>query len=206
MSDEPRRQNITIKPGPIEVRLTPGTVTLWRSATFALHWFDDAKREATARGVDARRREIPFAVCFAETYLLEWVRDEVLKRKFAALDEYFPPDDRRGVIERWREVPKSLHAKGLIQAPPDYGKGRFWQDFTKLVDYRNGLVHARASRPQADHMPPAEIPLPRPEDLNEMGPGWPWSSEAFPWRWRPRSAPSSPSLPLLRTPRPARAA
>src|SRR4029453_12577981 len=34
----------------------------------------------------------------------------------------------------------------------------------------------------------------------------PWSSEAFHLRGRPRSAPSSPSLSLLRTPRTARAA
>jgi len=147
-------------------------VTLWRSATFAPRWFEDAKREAAVVGIDARRREILFAVCFAESYFLEWVRDEVLKRKFAALDEYFPPDDGRGVLDRWKEVPKLLRTKGLIQAPPDYGRS-FWQDFTKLVDYRNGLVHARASRPQADHTPPAKVPAPTPQDLNEMQPGWP---------------------------------
>jgi hypothetical protein len=172
MSDEPRRRDSRITLGSAEFRIEVGMVTLWRSATFAPRWLEDATREAAVDGVDARRREVLFAVCFAESYLLEWVRDEVLKRKFAALDEYFPLDDRRGVIERWRDVPKLLLAKGLIQAHPDYGQ-RLWSDFVKLVDYRNGLVHARASRPQADHTPPAEIPTPTPQDLHKMPRGQP---------------------------------
>src|SRR6266566_4699000 len=135
------------------------SATLWRSASFAPRWFEDAKREAAIHGLDARRREILFAVCFAESYLLEWVRDEVLKRKFDALTEYFPLDDDRGVTDRWKEVPKLLRENDLIQASPDYGR-QFWQDFRKLVNYRNGLVHASASRPQADHTPSKGIPAP----------------------------------------------
>jgi hypothetical protein len=129
-------------------------------------------REAVQSGGDARRREILFAVCFAETYLVEWVRDEVLQRKFDGLKGYFPLDDDRGVIRRWKEVPKLLCAQKLIPAPPDYGR-RIWRDFTELVDYRNGLVHADASRPQADHTPPEAVPSPNPDDLHQMAPGWP---------------------------------
>src|SRR5262245_61990872 len=110
MSEEPRSpRNFPITPEPVALRFEPGTVTLWRSASLAPRWFEDGKREAAIHGPDARRREILFAVRFAESYLLEWVRDEVVKRQFAALAEYFPPDDQRGVIDRWKEVPKLLH-------------------------------------------------------------------------------------------------
>ena len=172
MSEEPHRENTCITPRTGELGLVGGMVTVWRSALFARGWFEDSKREVAQSGVDARRREILFAVCFAESYIVEWVRDEALKRKFALLDEYFPLDDRRGVIDRWKEVPKLLRERDVIPAHPDYGQ-KFWFDFTKLVDYRNGLVHASASRPQADNTPPAAMPRPSPDDLNQMPPGHP---------------------------------
>src|SRR5713101_4785635 len=81
--------------------------TLWFFYSFAPDWFEDALTEAS-RGQDhhARRREIIFAVCAVESYLVEWVRDEVLKRQFASLTSYFPSGDRRGITQRWKEVLK----------------------------------------------------------------------------------------------------
>lgn len=172
MSEEPHRENTSITPHTGELGLVGGMVTLWRSALFARGWFEDAKREAAQTGVDPRRREILFAVCFAESYLVEWVRDDVLQRKFDRLKEYFPLYDTRGVTDRWKDVPKLLLAQRLIQAIPDYGR-QTWADFRKLVDYRNGLVHADASRPQADNTPPEAAPSPSPDDLARMEPGWP---------------------------------
>ena len=98
----------TGRPGASQV-LTPNTaalniigqsVQLWLHATYAPAWFQDAQRESALPGIDARRREILFAVCFVESYLLEWTRDEPLKREFKALDDYLPPGDKRGIIER----------------------------------------------------------------------------------------------------------
>ena len=64
--------------------IAEGTVELWATASFARAWFSDALEEAgVVNDSDARRREIVFAVCFAESYLLEWVRDVVLSRDFA---------------------------------------------------------------------------------------------------------------------------
>ena len=60
--------------------------TAWRADSFARAWFEDALREAnTGAGPNARRREIVFAVACAESYLLEWVRVNVLDRDFEKL-------------------------------------------------------------------------------------------------------------------------
>ena len=45
-------------------------------------------------------------------------------------------------------------------------------DFRKLVDYRDGLVHASASRPETDSQPEKEKPLPSKTDLDKLFPGW----------------------------------
>lgn len=64
--------------------------TVWNIATFAPEWYADALREALLSGRDARRREIVFAVCCAESYLIEWVRDHVLNKQYNELEKFFP--------------------------------------------------------------------------------------------------------------------
>jgi hypothetical protein len=56
-----------------------GELTVWLTYSFAPDWFEDALHEAKT-GIDhnAQRREIVFAVCCAESYLFEWVRDEII--------------------------------------------------------------------------------------------------------------------------------
>jgi hypothetical protein len=148
-------------------------VTVWISSSFARNWYEDALREArTGKDFNARRREIVFAVCFVESYLFESVRDEALKRDFKRIREYLPATDRRGILERWKEVTKQLGKDGLLRAAPDFGLP-YWEDFQRLVKYRDGLVHAAASRPQSDTVPQEERPMPPRDDLNTMPPGWP---------------------------------
>ena len=67
-----------------------GQATIWQSCSWARDWFDDAFDAAKQADHRARRREIIFSVCFAETYLFECVRDEILKRDFVKLATYFP--------------------------------------------------------------------------------------------------------------------
>lgn len=92
-----------------------GDVTLWLSRSFAASWFADAKKEAEAalQNRDSRRREIVFAVCSAESYLLEWVRDDIFKgKKLQRLTHYFPVDGRHlGIVERWKEVLRHLYER-----------------------------------------------------------------------------------------------
>ena len=63
----------------------------WIYQSFAKAWFKDALNEVR-HGIDinSRRREIIFAVAFAESYLVEWVRDDILKKDFGKFNLYFP--------------------------------------------------------------------------------------------------------------------
>ena len=148
------------------------TATFWSSYSFAPEWFNDALNEArTGKDHHARRREIIFAVCCAESYLVEWIRDEVLNRDFNRLNQFFPPGERHGVAEKWKEVPKALYDAGLISAVPNLGRP-YWQNWLKLVDLRNGLIHAKASRPETHSQTADERPVPSRNDLEKLPPSW----------------------------------
>ena len=148
-------------------------LTLWKFASFSKDWFGDALREAgDMNSMDARRREIVFAVCIAENYLFEWVRDDVLLREFRLVDHYFPAEGRKiGVTDRWRQVVEHLYEDGTISGKPDWGQ-KFWSDFTDLAEWRNGLIHGRVSRPDTDGLASKERPLPSIEQLQGLEAGW----------------------------------
>jgi hypothetical protein len=147
--------------------------TVWRSYHFAPEWYRDALNEAHhGTDHDARRREIVFAVCVAESYLLEWVRDSVLNRDFLALDKYFPPGEKRPITMKWKKIIKQLKDDSLIPDIPNFG-GTTWSNFNELVEFRNGLVHARASRPETDGLPEEKLPVPSKTILDELKVGWP---------------------------------
>jgi hypothetical protein len=161
-----------IHPPSIASAWVVGTPTIWLSYSFAPEWFNDALTEArTGKDHHARRREIIFAVCCAESYLVEWIRDEVLKGDFNRLNQFFPPGKWRGVVEKWKEVPKELLEAGILWAVPNLGRS-YWQDWLALVDLRNGLIHARASRPETNSQPDSERPVPSKGDLDKLTPGW----------------------------------
>jgi hypothetical protein len=153
-----------------------GELTVWLTYSFAPDWFEDALHEAKT-GIDhnAQRREIVFAVCCAESYLFEWVRDEIIGKSameelIKYLNKYFPPGKRMGVLDRWKFVTKQLWKDGFI-GEPDFSRA-YWGDFMQLVEVRNGLVHARASRPETAQQPQEEKPVPSKNDLDELPAGW----------------------------------
>jgi hypothetical protein len=148
-----------------------GTITLWSTYSYAPEWFADASREATMSGHEARRREILFATCAAESYIFEWVRDTVLNRDFNALEIYFVPAMRRGVKEKFRDIPKQLATDGRISGSLDCS-GHEWQEFQALVAFRDGLVHAGASRPETEGLAPGNRPIPSKKDLDSLPAGW----------------------------------
>ena len=141
------------------------------SAHLAQSWFEDAFREAKTADVHARRREIVFAVCLAETYLFEWVRDEVVKGDVQGLNRYFVPGRFRRVEEKWKEIPKELTADLSIAQAPNQGHAN-WGDFLDVVAFRHGLVHAGASRPHAGDLPEKERAIPTMQQLSGLPPGW----------------------------------
>ncbi len=147
-------------------------VLIWSAGSFAHEWFNDALKEAReGRDRNSRRREIVFAVCFTESYLFEWVRDEIPGLRIDELSESFPDQNRRGIRERWKEVIKALQVKNRIRQVPSF-EGSYWPAFVRLIDYRDGLVHAGASRPEIDAQRTIRRPLPSLTDLDQLAAGW----------------------------------
>jgi len=150
------------------------TITSWNCCSFAPEWFKDALSEArTGQDHNSLRREIVFAVCFVESYLFEWVRDEVLNRDFNELRKYFPPKDHQGIRERWKKVIKHLEDNDKIPKAPSFARSD-WCNFVKLVKYRDGLVHAGPSRPETKSpMSQARVPPePSKTELDQRPAGW----------------------------------
>jgi hypothetical protein len=151
--------------------LTPGDATFWFTGSFAPLWFADARKETSSvNDSHARRREIVFSVAAAETFLLEWVRDDVLMRDFRNLDSYFPPGEWSRITDRWKDIPNKLKASGLIKSVPNFG-GNTWADFLRLVKFRNGLLHAGASRPETAGLTKQQLPVPSMSELDALRPG-----------------------------------
>jgi hypothetical protein len=158
----------------LEMGAAAGVATFWQHANFAEYWFADSMRESKIAGPDARRREIIFAIATAESFIFEWARDLVLGPALDSLESYFPAEGRATpVTVRWKRVPARLVKKGLIAGVPTLGQG--WTDFLLLKDYRNGLLHARASRPHTSGVAADSLPVPPFGALAAMEPGWPTS-------------------------------
>ena len=172
MEDEPR--NVTITPLPAEISSSGGDPVVWISDSFARDWFTDALREArTGKDYNARRREIIFAICFAESYIFEWTRHKI---QIEEINDYFPPSPRfdkdpryrRTLKDKWGRIPREIFDAKKIPAHPNLklaGLGT-------LLKYRNGLVHASASEPATDSQPPKTKPFPTKEMLKRLKPGW----------------------------------
>jgi hypothetical protein len=151
-----------------------GHVTVWISANFAEYWFHDAVRETEGRdGIHSTRREIVFAACFLESYLFEWARGIC---GINLINAYFPPKSRfeqdhrfqRTLKDKWKFVPQELHGDRFIPEAPDLDLS----ELGMLVVYRNGLLHARASRPFTDDLSKESRPVPAPGELKKIRHGW----------------------------------
>ncbi len=175
--ESPSSENI-ISGGGIPSQEGVPASTIWKMYPFAQEWFEDAVRESRKPGWDhnARRREIVFAVCFAESYLYEWVHNEVLDSRdygdlLITLKKLFPSDDKRPILDRWKQVTKELREDNFIPDAPNFGQS-YWEEFRDLVKWRNGLVHARSSRPETPIQPEEEKPFPSKDDLDRLPAGW----------------------------------
>ncbi len=147
------------------------------AASYAPAWLADALKEVRLRvsetgDSDARRREIVFAVAFAESYLFEWVRDDVLHSNWDELRTYFPHKSRLTVHAKWKKIPRLLLADGRIRDAPDPSKQQR-KEWNSLVTFRDGLLHAVASfPPPAPGSARSTAPEPSKEDIEDMKPGW----------------------------------
>lgn len=140
-----------------------------------------ATQQALVRSL---HREIVFAVCFAEAFLLEYLRDYVFihrpgKGHREALvafverekdDRGIPLWERLGIRDRWKWAVETLQDEGKIRAEPAF-EGQAWQEFQEdLAPFRNGIVHAKISRPIRGGT--EESTGPTPATLFDRGPGW----------------------------------
>lgn len=126
-----------------------GSVQFWHTASFKYQWLRDTLLESEIDGLDHRRKEVIFAVCFLETFLYEWVREDILKNDYRELATFFPPDRKKGIFSKCKIVFNDLQKAGKVRQGPDWGAAP-WQNFTKLVDLRDALIHAAVSRPLQD--------------------------------------------------------
>ena len=147
--------------------------TVWQHANFAACWYHDALREAQGDdGENSTRREIVFATSYLESYIFEWVRQHWFDR----LNEYFPPSKRSKddplyqatLKDKWKLVPLELHRDGLLRVSPVLDLS----ELGKLIQLRNGLIHARASRPVSSGQPEAAAPRPALGELAVLSHGW----------------------------------
>ena len=158
--------------------LVPTVVAIGR---FAPSWYADAldqARQGAPDDVDARRREVLFAVCCAGSYVYEWTYELLYAAGLEAhreIERYFPPSpdprSKRGVVEQWKEVPMRLQLGGRIAARPDWG-GEDWEEWRRLVDYRNALVHAHLSRASIIGASETLEPQNTINELRELTSGW----------------------------------
>jgi hypothetical protein len=150
-----------------------GGIELWITRPYAPSWFEEAQNEAKKKNdPKAIPREIIFAVCFAESYLVEWALNEVFNKELDEFNNYplirykFP-----GIADRWKKVVKDLCENELNVNPPDFGKS-YWGDWLKLIGFRSGIVHGASSFPEKSPLPKKKKPRPSPSELSNTKPGW----------------------------------
>lgn len=160
------RKDVVVEAVPAEATAEALPLTVWLAENFAESWYRDALHEAReGEDVDSIRREIVFAVCFAESYIFEWARRTV---DVGVINDYFPPRSYRTLKRKWHEVPRKLHRDGKISKAPKLNLSMLGT----LIEYRNGLVHARASRPATHSQPQESKPFPTKKVLEARGSGW----------------------------------
>ncbi len=167
------KKDIFISPAPAVAKTTALSPTVWVSANFSHKWFEDALHEATTENTEnSMRREIIFSVCFLESYIFEWVRNIDI----GIINNYFPAQSRyqgdtryrRTLKNKWKGIPKELFGEGKLTCEPSLNLS----ELGILIKYRDGLVHAAASRPSTDVQAPNEKPVPPIDELKKLSSGW----------------------------------
>lgn len=173
--NDEEKKDVVVPLAPATIKVTACAPTVWLSANLARLWFDDASREATTgNDENSMRREIVFSCCYLESYIFEWVRN----MDIGCVNNYFPaeprfrfkkdPRYRRTPKKKWKEVPKELFDAGKIACEPQLNLSKLGT----LIKYRDGFIHAAASRPSTDSQRPKEKPVPDSDELKRLKPGW----------------------------------
>lgn len=148
-----------------------GTPQFWHTASFGQSWLKDTYLESKVDGLDHRRKEVICAVCFLETFLFEWVRDDILEKDYKALATFFPPGRTMGISGKCNLVFKDLLKDNKIKEIPNRGTA-IWANFKRLVAIRDALIHAAVSRPFQDGDSATEEKTPEISNFIGLQAGW----------------------------------
>ncbi len=161
------KKNQIVELKTLELKSSIGDVSVWKSDNFSEDWYNDSLREAkTGSNPDSIRREILFSSCFLESYIFEWARGLI---QIEELDVYFPSKPPyRSLKDKWKNIPEQLYKGGKISNVPSLDLS----DLRQLITYRNGLVHAKSSRPVSDTQSDVTMGFPTKDHLRQVGPGW----------------------------------
>lgn len=153
------------------------SVRMYITREYGLIWWADACGEVPPESADPRevrdamRRQLLFTVCALESWFFEWVRDDLLEDATESADLFASASWK--LTEKIIDVLGTLYDRGRLAHQPAFGESVAWDDLHKILDHRNGLVHALASLPRGDIPPDAGEPIPTADDLLALAPARP---------------------------------
>lgn len=148
--------------------------TLSVGANYAEHWYADALAEVKdSADSNNKRREIVFSTCFLESYIYEWVRNygtHFVTKYFSETAKTHDGDFyAKGLKNKWKYIPSEIAKElGLVQSLTLDLSG-----LGELIKFRNGLVHAKASKFYNAFTEKSDQPVPSQEELEgSIKTGW----------------------------------
>ena len=182
MTDRKKPKCKTIEiPSAIHAQTVTSSIELLITSSFAQDWLDDALMEAKKENSLAnKRREFIYAVCFAESYIFEWVRDNIFSDRLYDLIDFFTHRVTKngiffkGVKAKWKTTIEQLYQDGKIRTENfvDEKQNSVWKDFCDLLDLRNSIIHSNLSIPQRTSEAELIKNLRTKNDLDRRVVGW----------------------------------
>lgn len=150
------------------------TPILSTATNYAGDWYADARGEVSdSANKNNKRREIVFSVFFLESYLYEWVRSQRPDFLTSFFDNNAKTLDGkhslRGLKYKWQYIPSAIARE--LKLATDFELDL--HELESLIKFRDGFVHAKASRIYNDNTEEKNLPVPSQEELeNTIQSGW----------------------------------
>ncbi|MBI1422104.1 MAG: hypothetical protein GC149_01475 [Gammaproteobacteria bacterium] len=142
--------------------------TLITGHAFAQYWFEDAYQESKGNTWHHIRREIIFSTTFLEAYLFEWAQSQ-LTNDMVELLRLFPQEKNiPSLTNKWNKTITQIFKLRALGEPPCSDI----EEFKQLIELRNNLLHARASRLSITNEVNISWPEPSAESLSKLQNGW----------------------------------
>ena len=151
-----------------------GTPILSTATNYAADWYADARGEVSdSANKQNKRREIVFSVFFLESYLYEWVRNQRSDFLAKLFDKGAKTLDGKhslqGLKFKWQYIPSAIAHELMLATDFELDLN----ELERLIKFRDGFVHAKASRFYNDNTEEIILPVPSQEKLaNTSQSGW----------------------------------